>query len=104
MLQLNVREFSIIFFFIFVAATHFDRIRCFKLKIHFFTILLNAISFFTQWLKHNDYGILQFLNNTYSYSNIKAIQEHLTLFLPAMGEISPYMSVTWPSPVEIGLN
>ena len=28
----------------------------------------------------------------------------LTLFLPAMGGISPYMSVTWPSPVGIGLN
>ena len=24
----------------------------------------------------------------------------LTLFLPAKGRISPYMSVTWPSPVE----
>ena len=28
----------------------------------------------------------------------------LTLFLSAMGGISPYMSVTWPSPVGIGLN
>ena len=27
----------------------------------------------------------------------------LTLFLPAMGGISPYMSVTWQQPVEIGL-
>ena len=27
----------------------------------------------------------------------------LTLFLPAMGGISPYMNVTWPSPVGIGL-
>ena len=27
-----------------------------------------------------------------------------TLFLPAMGGISPYMSVTWPSPVGIGLS
>ena len=27
----------------------------------------------------------------------------LTLFLPAKGGISPYMSVTWPSPVGIGL-
>ena len=28
----------------------------------------------------------------------------LTLFLPAMGGISPYMSVTWPSLVGIGLS
>ena len=28
----------------------------------------------------------------------------LTLFLPAMGGISPYMSVMWPSLVRIGLN
>ena len=28
----------------------------------------------------------------------------LTLFLPALGGISPYMSVTWPSPVGIGLS
>ena len=27
----------------------------------------------------------------------------LTLFLPAKGGISPYMSFTWPSPVSIGL-
>ena len=34
-----------------------------------------------------------------------AFQEfsHLTLFLPAMGGISPYMSVTWQQTVEIGL-
>ena len=29
---------------------------------------------------------------------------HLTLFLPAMGGISPYMSSTWPSAVGIGLS
>ena len=29
---------------------------------------------------------------------------YLTLFLPAKGGISPYMSVTWPSLVGIGLN
>ena len=29
--------------------------------------------------------------------------QDLTLFLPAMGGISPYMSVTWQQPVEIGL-
>ena len=28
----------------------------------------------------------------------------LTLFLPTKGGISPYISVTWPSPVGIGLN
>ena len=27
----------------------------------------------------------------------------LTLFLPAMGRISPYISVTWQQPVGIGL-
>ena len=27
----------------------------------------------------------------------------LTLFLPAKGGISPYMSITWQSPVGIGL-
>ena len=30
-------------------------------------------------------------------------KDFLTLFLPAKGGISPYMSVTWPSLVEIGL-
>ena len=30
--------------------------------------------------------------------------ELLTLFLQAMGGISPYMNVTWPSPVGIGLS
>ena len=34
-------------------------------------------------------------------NNSKSI---LTLFLPALGGISPYMSVTWQQPVEIGLN
>ena len=27
----------------------------------------------------------------------------LTLFLPAKGRISPYMSIKWPSPIRIGL-
>ena len=34
----------------------------------------------------------------------KVQNQSLTLFLPAMGGISPYMSVTWPSPVGIGLS
>ena len=31
------------------------------------------------------------------------MKNHLTLFLPAKGRISPYMRVTWPSPLGIGL-
>ena len=31
------------------------------------------------------------------------LSHSLTLFLPAKGGISPYMSVMWPSPVGIGL-
>ena len=31
------------------------------------------------------------------------LKRYLTLFLPAKGGISPYMSVMWPSPVGIGL-
>ena len=34
----------------------------------------------------------------------KTLGNGLTLFLLAKGGINPYMSVTWPSPVGIGLN
>ena len=35
---------------------------------------------------------------------VKILRTYLTLFLPAMGEICPYMSVTWQQPLGIGLN
>ena len=43
--------------------------------------------------------------NSIHWERLKLVPDLLlTLFLPAMGGISPYMSVTWPSPVGIGLN
>ena len=41
---------------------------------------------------------------TFLYNFVKIYAKYLTLFLPAKGGISPYMSVTWPSPVGIGLS
>ena len=46
---------------------------------------------------------IRWKNMETAQNNIRNLY-NLTLFLPPMGGISPYMSITWPSPVGIGLN
>ena len=45
-------------------------------------------------------------SDTFGNPNFRTIKvlKYLTLFLPAKGRISPYMSITWPSLVGIGLS
>ena len=55
-------------------------------------------------MQYCSYGHIIFYYKDFQVLISKIVFSWLTLFLPAKGGISPYMSIKWPSLVGIGLN